>query len=111
MKTTWSGPVQSQNGWEWVNESGAQIFYAQVNGGVLEIGAGATDGSQVALSINSSGQLALGGASPAAQSTGWAVTNVTPDKVYDANATTTDELADVLGTLITDLIAKGIISA
>lgn len=111
MKTTWSGPIQSQNGWEWVNESGAQIFYAQVSGGVLQIGAGATDGSQVALSINSSGQLALGGASPAAPSTGWAVTNVTPDKVYDANATTTDELADVLGTLITDLIAKGIISA
>lgn len=37
-------------------------------------------------------------------------TNVTPDHSYDANATTTDELADVLGTLIADLQAAGIIS-
>lgn len=43
--------------------------------------------------------------------TGWSTTNVTPDKVYDANATTTDELADVLGTLIATLITKGVLSA
>lgn len=36
-------------------------------------------------------------------------TNVTPDRSYDANATTVDELADVLGTLIADLRATGII--
>lgn len=34
-------------------------------------------------------------------------TNVTTDRTYDANATTTDELADVLGTLIADLRAMG----
>ena len=33
----------------------------------------------------------------------YTVTNVSTDRTYDANATTVDELADVLGTLIADL--------
>lgn len=37
-------------------------------------------------------------------------TNVTTDRSYDANATTLDELADVVGTLIADLQAIGILS-
>lgn len=42
---------------------------------------------------------------------GWgSITNVTTDRVYDANVTTIDELADVLGTLIADLIAQGILA-
>jgi hypothetical protein len=41
--------------------------------------------------------------------TGWTVSNVTTDKVMDANATSIDELADVLGTLITALKAQGIL--
>ena len=40
---------------------------------------------------------------------GYAPTNVTTDRAYDANATTLDEVADVLGTLIADLKSKGII--
>jgi hypothetical protein len=36
-------------------------------------------------------------------------TNVTPDRAYDANSTSLDEIADVLGTLIADLQAAGII--
>lgn len=36
--------------------------------------------------------------------------NVTTDRSYDANATTIDELADVLGTLIADLRAKRIVA-
>lgn len=42
-------------------------------------------------------------------SVGWSVSNLTPDQSYDADSTTTDELADVLGTLINTLKAKGII--
>ena len=38
------------------------------------------------------------------------VTNVTPDRTYDADATSTAELADVLGTLVADLRQKGILS-
>lgn len=43
--------------------------------------------------------------------TGWAVTNHTTDRVYDANSTTLNELADILGTLITVLITKKILGA
>lgn len=39
----------------------------------------------------------------------YTVTNAATDRTYDANATTTDELADVLGSLIADLQAAGII--
>ena len=38
---------------------------------------------------------------------GYTVTNETEDRSYDANATTIDEVADVLGTLINDLSAGG----
>lgn len=41
---------------------------------------------------------------------GWeSPANVTEDRSYDANSTTTDELADVLGTLINDLKNRNII--
>ncbi len=44
--------------------------------------------------------------------TGWgSITNVTPDKSYNANSTTVDELADVLGTLIAQLISQGLLRA
>jgi hypothetical protein len=39
----------------------------------------------------------------------YSVTNVTTDRDYDANASTVGELADVLGTLITDLQNVGIL--
>ena len=39
----------------------------------------------------------------------YTMTNVTTDRVLDADSTTTAELADVLATLITDLIAIGLI--
>jgi hypothetical protein len=49
------------------------------------------------------------GHAAAAQSAAYTPTNVTPDRSYDANATTIDELADVLGSLIADLQATGLI--
>ncbi|KKK81954.1 hypothetical protein LCGC14_2808210, partial [marine sediment metagenome] len=51
------------------------------------------------------------GTAPTSQSTGWAVTNEVSDKVYDANSTSIDELADVLGTLIEELKTKGLLGA
>lgn len=43
--------------------------------------------------------------------TEWSVSNVTSTKSFDANATTQNEIADVLGTLIQKLIDAGILSA
>ena len=45
----------------------------------------------------------------AAQTASYSESNVTTDRTYDANSTSVDELADVLGTLIADLRARGII--
>lgn len=46
---------------------------------------------------------------PVVQPSAYTPTNVTTDRSYDANATTIDELADVLGTLIADLQSMGLI--
>ena len=40
----------------------------------------------------------------------YTASNVSPDRSYDANSTTLDELADVLGTLIDDLRARRIVN-
>ncbi len=50
------------------------------------------------------------GATPIVRSSGWSVTNVTTDKVYNANSLTLDELADVLGSLITYLKDLGLLA-
>lgn len=39
----------------------------------------------------------------------YSASNVTTDRTYDANATTLDEVADVLGTLIADLRSLGLV--
>ena len=48
---------------------------------------------------------------PTAAQTGWAVTNKTTDRTFDCNSGDALVVGDVLGSLIDDLIAKGIISA
>ncbi len=53
----------------------------------------------------------LCGVEPSAPQTGYATfTNLTIDRTCDANASSTAELADILGTLIVDLKAKGVIT-
>ena len=65
----------------------------------------------VPVSFSSSGTWGFNAVTPSATQTGYAVTNVTTNRTFDANATTIDELADFVGTLTADLIAKGVISA
>jgi hypothetical protein len=48
-------------------------------------------------------------ATPAVQPSAYTATNVTTDRSFDANATSINELADVLGTLITDLKTIGLL--
>ena len=45
----------------------------------------------------------------AIQSTGWTVTNVSGDKAFDASSTSVNELANVVGTLITALKGHGLL--
>lgn len=47
------------------------------------------------------------GVTPVARTAAYTPTNVSADRSYDANSTTVDELADVLGTVIADLQSYG----
>lgn len=49
------------------------------------------------------------GVTPATRAAAYTVTNLTTDRSYDADATTLAEVADVLGTLITDLRTYGLV--
>lgn len=49
------------------------------------------------------------GVAPVARVAAYTPTNVAADRAYDADATTIDELADVLGTLISDLQSYGLL--
>lgn len=49
------------------------------------------------------------GETPVVRTAAYGVTNVTPDRDYDANASSVDELADVLGTVIADLQSYGLL--
>lgn len=49
------------------------------------------------------------GTAPVVQVSAYTPTNVSTDRVYNANSTSVDELADVLGTLIADLQTYGLL--
>lgn len=49
------------------------------------------------------------GVEPAERAAAYTPTNVTPDRAYDADITSLDELADILGTLIADLKLYGLL--
>jgi hypothetical protein len=61
---------------------------------------------------NNSGtpQLSFFGVATVARPAAYSPSNVTPDRAYDADSTTLDEVADVLGTLISDLQGLGLVS-
>jgi hypothetical protein len=61
---------------------------------------------------NNSGtpQLSFFGVAAVARPAAYSPSNVTPDRAYDADSTTLDEVADVLGTLISDLQGLGLVS-
>ena len=73
----------------------------------IRIGSGAS--TKVKIADNSAGKIGFFGAAVASRPSAYTPTNVSADRAYDANATTTDELADVLGTLIADLQTLGLL--
>jgi len=119
--------------WMQVSLNYAGIYYPMhiqpAGGGVIFNEDGAADGdfraetdaydgifldasnNSIVIMSNAAGKIGLWGAAAVAQSTGWAVSNVTTDKVFDADSTTINEIADVLGTLINTLKTYGILGA
>lgn len=83
----------------------------------LSLGTSSAGTLAEAVRINSAGNTKFVGSvgfndtAPVAQPTGYTTfTNLVTDRTCDANATTVEELADILGTLIVDLKATGIIA-
>jgi hypothetical protein len=71
---------------------------------------GATGNTQIEGALDHNGTtVGFFGVTPAVRPSAYTVTNLATDRAYDANATTTAELADVLGTLIADLRTLGIV--
>jgi hypothetical protein len=100
------------------NQTGGFVFGKNV----LITGSGTTSATTALLVQNSTptanftirddGAYAFRGGTVGVAQTGYTTfTNLTTDRTCDANATTVEELADILGTLIEDLKTKGIIAA
>ena len=68
---------------------------------------GSTTGTKIGTATTQ--KLGFFNKTPVVQPAAYTPTNVTTDRSYDANATTIDELADVLGTLIADLQSLGLV--
>jgi hypothetical protein len=68
----------------------------------------ALEGATAPVLLGGTGSRSFGNGGVSVQT--YAASNVTTDRTYNANSTTTDELADVLGTLIADLRAQGIVA-
>jgi hypothetical protein len=77
--------------------------------GDVNIGGGST--YKIKIGTTTTQLLGFFNATEVVRSTGWSPTNVTTDKVFDANETTINELADVLGSLIIQLRTYGLIGA
>lgn len=91
------------------------VSLKRVTGGTLTLNdgvalvAGVEDGTQIGTAAAQ--KLAFWGAAPVVQDAGWTMSNVSADRVLDADSTTLDEVADVLGTLIETLQTYGILGS
>lgn len=68
-----------------------------------------TINDSITIMNNELGKIGFFGSSPTVQSTGWDASGSPSDKTYVVSATTLNELAEVVGTLINELKLKGII--
>jgi hypothetical protein len=66
-------------------------------------------GTGLTFATGTNQKLGFYGATPIVQSAAYTTSNVSTDRSFDANSTTLDELSDVVGTLIADLRALGIL--
>jgi len=83
------------------SEDGRMILSALVGGSLGEVVRAGNDGTNVTLGFFGVNESAI---APA-----YTPTNVSTDRAYDANSVVIAELADVVGTLIADLQAYGLL--
>ncbi len=85
--------------------------FVSINPGLNDIDLFVNGGTTAGLIRTEAGIDGLGfhGATPIAQTPAYTVTSGITDRSFNANATTLDEISDVLGTLIIDLQTKGLL--
>jgi hypothetical protein len=86
-------------------ESGIQLY------GCVAGASGTADRTQTKAIQILGNKIGFWAATPTTQSTGWTISNKSVDTVLDCNATTLDELADVVGTLVDILKGYGLLGA
>lgn len=93
--------------------AGADVSLSRSAANTLALGdgdnlaVGSTTGTKIGTATTQ--KLGFFNATPVAQPSAYTASNVTTDRTYDADITTVDEIADVLGTLVTDLKSLGLI--
>jgi len=104
--STTAGQNAGRLSWEWATATHA----SRASRGKLSAYYTSTERTPIQWGADSSETL-LGfhGTTPVAQSAAYTPSNVSTDRSYDADSTTLAEVADVLGTLIADLQAVGLI--
>ena len=83
---------------------------ALIKEGAVTLRTQSTDGVRLRYAWRRSAWVLVDVADLTAATTTYTPTNVSTDRAFDADATTVEELADVVGTLIADLKTKGIIT-
>jgi hypothetical protein len=86
-------------------ESGIQLY------GCVAGASGTADRTQTKAIQILGNKIGFWAATPTTQSTGWTISNKSVDTVLDCNATTLDELADVVGTLVDILKGYGLLGS
>ncbi len=102
------GPTMNQSGTAAYDVLKINVTETATGSGVKRL-ISAQVGSVDKFVVDNAGNATATTFNPATKQT-YAITNVTTDRAYDANATTLDEVADTLGTLIADLRAAGLLT-
>ncbi len=76
---------------------------------VISAGVGGVQGFKIVGDTTTKPKIGFFNATPVSQSPPYTVTNLTTDRSYDADATSLAEIADVLGTLLSDLVKLGVV--
>jgi hypothetical protein len=92
-----------------INESGDAVTDFRVESDTYDALFVDASNNSIVLMSNAAGKVGLFGHAASSQPAAYTPSNVTTTRTFNANATTLDEIADVLGTLIADIQSLGVV--
>jgi hypothetical protein len=110
VDSTTKATVQLSSGGALEVVDAANSRYTISSGSNLTLRPGSSSGSLV-LGNSSTEKVGFYGSTGAVRSTGWTVSNVSSDKSFDASATSLNEVANVLGSLVNALKDVGLLGS